>query len=85
MGVTIYHLAEYLATGDVKVDASKEKLSPSPTVRAKPVTSRRSRDWLLAFQTQIDFQFELVKEVEVLLYRQSLPSHEKKRIGKGKI
>lgn len=87
VGVSIYHLAEYLSTGDVKVEPPKEDLIPPKSSKPVRVASRtRSREWLHAFQTQIQFQFELLKEVQVIVLDQRTPRNEsKKKSGSGKV
>lgn len=87
VGVSIYHLAEYLATGDVKVEPPKVDTSPFKPSQPVRVASRtRSREWLHAFQTQIQFQFELLKEIEVIFLDQWTPRNEpKKKPGDKKI
>ena len=80
VGVTIYHLAEYLSTGDVKVAPPKADLSPPAPSKPVRVPSRtRSREWLHAFQTQIEFQFELLKEVEVIFLDQRIARNDPKK------
>lgn len=80
VGVTIYHLAEYLSTGDVKVAPPKAVLSPPAPYKPVTVAARtRSREWLHAFQTQIEFQFELLKEVEVIFLDQRIQRNDPKK------
>jgi hypothetical protein len=87
VGVTIYHLAEYLANGAVVSEANKPSSSLLPlatkvlTKRKIPIRKRET-DWLLAMQTQINFQAELVINVKRVLLARSLP--EAKRRVKGR-
>lgn len=87
VGVSIYHLAEYLSTGDVKVAPPKADLSPPAPSKPVRVASRtRSREWLNAFQMQIQFQFELLKKLEVIFLDKRTPRNEpKKKPGDKKI
>lgn len=85
VGVTIYHLAEYLATGEVVVQAPKPNTT---SLKSKPTPSRsvspRSKAWLMAFQAQIQFQFELAKHIQVIFLDLETRKHKAdKNFGKG--
>ena len=89
IGISIYHLAEFLATGNVVVQAPEIK---AIALNSKPETSRprkpsgRSRDWLLAFQMQNEYQFELAKCVQRIFLEAEIGSQGKGRSApKGKI
>jgi len=69
VGVTIYHLAEFLATGDVAVEVVKPDTRQSTTQRII-----KNRDWLVAFQAQNQFCFELHTRIEKILLEDNLTS-----------
>ena len=72
IGITIYHLAEYLANGDVKVEV--KPIDEVELILNKTTSKRRknNRDWLTAFQIQNDFNNELFIRVEKLILEEEL-------------
>lgn len=72
VGITIYHLAEYLANGDVKVEV--KPIDEVELILNKTTSKRRknNRDWLTAFQIQNNFNNELFVRVEKLILEEEL-------------
>lgn len=72
VGITIYHLAEYLANGDVKVEV--KPIDEVELILNKTTSKRRknNRDWLTAFQMQNNFNDELFVRVEKLILEEEL-------------
>lgn len=72
VGITIYHLAEYLANGDVKVEV--KPINEVELILNKTTSKRRknNRDWLTAFQMQNNFNNELFVRVEKLILEEEL-------------
>lgn len=72
VGITIYHLAEYLANGDVKVEV--KPIDEVELILNKTTSKRRknNRDWLTAFQMQNNFNNELFVRVEKLILEEEL-------------
>lgn len=89
IGISIYHLAEFLATGNVEVEAPEIKtrsLKVQPEAAMPRRASGRSRDWLLAFQMQNEYQFELAKCVQRIFLKAEIGSQSSREIkAKGKI
>ena len=78
VGVSIYHLAEFIATGQVEQDAGAEgpaiaEESDLPLRRPRSIT-KRDREWLLALQTQATFQFELIIAIKHEFLKAVLPA-----------
>lgn len=72
IGITIYHLAEYLANGDVKVEV--KPIDEVELILNKTTSKKRknNRDWLTAFQMQNNFNNELFVCVEKLILEEEL-------------
>lgn len=72
IGITIYHLAEYLANGDVKVEV--KPIDEVELILNKTTSKKRknNRDWLTAFQIQNNFNNELFVRVEKLILEEEL-------------
>ena len=69
VGVSIYQLAEWLATDEVKraVEDTAEPLeapAPTPQARKPKVKTTGKYDYLLAWQTSLNYQHELIDEIE---------------------
>lgn len=65
--VSIYHLAEFIANGDVVIE--KPQPEPTkPTAKATPKTRSNTvvidKGWMTALQDIAEFQFKLVRAVE---------------------
>ena len=75
VGITIYHLAEYLANGDVKVEVEVKPIDEVELILNKTTSKKRrnnNRDWLTAFQMQNNFNNELFFRVEKLILEEEL-------------
>lgn len=85
IGVTIYALAEYLATGDFQdsddtVEEIKEAISPPP--KLKPRRSNKKPQaidysWLLGYKQQLDFEIELYRVLEHQVLNSNIPEAKK--------
>lgn len=85
IGVTIYALAEYLATGDFQdsdetVEEIKEVISPPP--KLKPRRSNKKPQaidysWLLGYKQQLDFEIELYRVLEHQVLNSNIPEAKK--------
>lgn len=83
VAVSIYHLAEYLAYGKVKsVDDTGTPTTPSPAPTPshpkvkKPKTKENGEyDYLLAWQASLDYQYELIREIEALELADKTDTH----------
>ena len=80
VGVSIYHLAEYLTYGEVRSVRKAEKSTPvSSASRDYVAVAKGGRgraldnSWLRALSTQLDFQYELVAAVREQLLAISYP------------
>lgn len=65
--VSIYHLAEFIANGDVvmeKPQPEPAKPTPKATTRTKSNTVVIDKSWMTALQDIAEFQFKLVRAVE---------------------
>ena len=80
VGITIYHLAEYLATGHVAVKSPKIDISPLPEKLQKGRASARSREWLSFYQqdylAQYDFQHQLANCIQHIWMQEDLAEKE---------
>lgn len=72
IGITIYHLAEYLVNGDVQVEV--KPIDEVELILNKTTSKKRknNRDWLNAFQIQNNFNNELFVRVEKLILEEEL-------------
>ena len=76
VGITIYHLAEYLANGNVEVKTKPINVRPIPEKLVKGRASARSREWLTCFQqdyaAQYEFQHQLAISIQYLWMQEDL-------------
>jgi hypothetical protein len=89
IGITIYHLAEYLANGTVATQVHKPTpfvlpVASKVAIKFKSPIRKRETDWLLAMQIQVNFHAELVVHVKKELLARSLPEP-KRRVKETKL
>lgn len=70
IGISIYHLAEFIANGSVSVTeipATSTSINPARVVK----TTGRSRDWLRAFEMQVQYQRDLAIAIKYEQFQSS--------------
>lgn len=77
VGVSIYHLAEWLAYGEVKSGhggTSKPSETPTPPLKArKPKAAKKGEyDYLLAWRASLNYQSELIAEIEKIILNEEM-------------
>jgi hypothetical protein len=94
VGVSIYHLAEYLTYGEVKsVKKSADWPDLKSPLRDQLVVPNGGRGraldnaWLRALSSQVDFQYDLIKAVRAQLLDMTYPekSDSRSRAPEGKL
>lgn len=81
--VSIYHLAEYIATGNVLLEKNSEPVEPAVKVKPKTNKGVDDKSWQFALMNVSQFTYELAKAVEYEELQLLLPQQEKSRKSKA--
>ena len=68
IGVSVYVLAKWLADGDIPACAKKsEPVAPAlPQAKLSVRSKRGANDWLVAMELGVEYQSELIREIQRL-------------------